>query len=545
MEAIRLFFKSYWRIILSLAAAGVFFFIAHHLLYIVLTVSSQIKITAEIDHPDIFQVYFSGIDNRALFEEDNSFRSAQVPENRKSEVKIRMNDASVRNVRIDPGDKPGTVKIYEMTVSSHFSEPRVIGPEELMHFFRPGKADVSISLEKDYLKVVSREDDPYLIGTGSLVIINPVLPNTVAILFTVLFCVLFYRFDFSSFPAFYDIRRKKPSIGSNIDALDGLRGLAAMMVVAEHTYGTVNGIGITGVWLFMTLSGFLIARPLVQNPEKALSFVYWKNFFIRRFKRIAPIYYAYITVVFVVPGHFDEALRHFFFLQGDGVLWVINQEIVFYLLTPFIMLVNVVLFRGRAWPIMIHLTLLMFLSYYFAGPSVFSMYGMNHQPLRLYIGIFLAGIIFSYLYYGVFQYSGLAGKLPASNVRFLSWLGMAILIGFMLGSTGKMWGGNMIWSIVYDQWFGIAAALLIFCVAASRNFALGKVLGFFPMRAIGLVSLSMYIIHPLLIQVIRKGASHYYGLSVSGLSLFVFTLLATYMVSCMTYTYIERPFTRI
>ena len=318
-----------------------------------------------------------------------------------------------------------------------------------------------------------------------------------------------------------------------------------MMVVAEHTYGEVKGLGLTGVWLFMALSGFLIARPLVQHPEKSLSFVFWKNFFIRRFKRIAPLYYAYIIVVFVIAGRFDEALRHFFFLQGDGVLWVINQEIVFYLITPFIMLANALLYRGRVWPIVINLTLLMFLSYYFFGPGVFSMYGMNHQPLRLYIGIFLAGMIFSYLYYGIFEFSNFAGKWNDRSSRILSWLGIAILIGFMLGSTGKIWGINMIWSIAYDQWFGIAAGLFIFCTVASRKSVLAKILSFLPMRAIGLVSLSMYILHPLLIQIILKGANHYYGLSINDLSLFIGTLLATYVVSCVTYVYIERPFTRM
>ena len=544
MEAIRLFLKSYLRIILSLAAAGVFLFVVHHLILAVITASSRVIITAELDHPDTFQLYYSNSDRHPFFSEKDSFKSDPVQANVKADALIRLHNASVRNVRLDPGNSPGTVKIFKVTVLSRFAKPRDMGPEELMRFFRPGKDDVQVFLEKGYLKVVSRLEDPSLLGAGPLVEVNPWLPKGMAVIFSVLVFALLYRFDFASFPSFHDVLQKKPSIGSNIDALDGLRGLAAVIIVADHTYGMVVGIGAIGVWLFMTLSGFLIARPFVLQPQRALSLPFWEKFFIRRFKRIVPLYYAYITVVFLIPGEFDNAFRHYFFLQGNGVLWVINQEMVFYLLTPFFMLANCLLFRGKVWPIIVNLTLLMFLSYYFVGPSVFAMYGMNHQALRLYVGIFLAGMIFSYLYYGVYEPSEFARKGKERHGRILSWLGLAILMGFMLGTTGRMWGVSMVWGIAYDQWFGIASGLFIFCIVAARNTQLDKMLAFLPLRAIGLVSFSIYILHPLVMQVVRKGINLYFGLSLNDLPLFVCTLFATYIASCITYVYIERPFTR-
>jgi len=544
VEAIRLFIRSYARVILSLAAAGVFFFVVQHLILAVITSSSRVIITAELEQADSFQIYFSNSLKDAVFREEDSVRSKEVPAGKKTEVLIRLGDSSVRTVRLDPGNLPGTVKLHEMKVLSHFAKPRVMGPEELYRFFRPGKDDVRISLEKDHLVIVAGEEDPSLIGAGPLVNINPLLPNGMAVVFTILFFGLFYRFDFASYPAFHDILQKKPTTGSNIDALDGLRGLAAVIIVADHTYGMVVGIGAIGVWLFMTLSGFLIARPFVLQPQRALSFSFWENFFIRRVKRIVPLYYAYITAIFLIPGRFDEAFRHYFFLQGDGVLWVINQEMVFYLLTPFIMLANTLLFRGKVWPIMVNLTLLMFLSYYMIGPSVFAMYGMNHQALRLYVGIFLAGMIFAYLYYGVYEPSAFARQRVERNSKVFSWIGIALLVGFMLGTTGRMWGVSMVWGIAYDQWFGIAAGLFIFSIVATRNTLLARMLSFMPLRAIGLVSFSMYILHPLVMLVIRKGINQYYGISLNDLPLFFCTLTATYIASCVTYVYIERPFTR-
>ena len=536
--------KSRLRLILSLAAAGVFFFVVQHLLLTVITASSRVIINAELDHPDTFQVYSSNSDRHPSFREQDSYKSEPVPAKTRTEALLRLHNASVRQVRLDPGNSPGTVKIFKITVLSHFAKPREMGPAELQQFFRPGREDVQLSLEGDYLKIVSQQEDPALFGAGSLVQINPLLPRAMAVVFTLLVFTLLYRFDFAAYPAFHDVLQKKPTIGANIDALDGLRGLAAVIIVADHTYGMVVGIGAIGVWLFMTLSGFLIARPFVLQPQRALSLSFWENFFIRRVKRIVPLYYAYITVVFLIPGEFDDAFRHFFFLQGNGVLWVINQEMVFYLLTPFIMLVNCLLFRGRVWPIVLNLTLLMFLSYYLISPSVFAMYGMNHQPLRLYVGIFMAGIIFAYLYYGVYEPSAFARNGQERHRRILSWLGLAILVGFLLGTTGRMWGVSMVWGIAYDQWFGIAAGIFIFCIVAAQNTPLNKLLALLPFRAIGLVSFSIYILHPLVMQVIRKGIDLYFGLSLNDLPLFVCTLTATYLAACITYTYIERPFTR-
>ena len=536
--------KSRGQSLLTVAVALVCFLLVQHIAIAVMTSAYRLYIIAEIDHPDIFQLYYNNSKKQGDFKEKDSERSQFVNAGEKTKVKIRLADSSVLSVRLDTGNEPGIVKIYRMEVHSHFVKPRVLLPSDIDTMFKSGKDDVMVNLEKDHVSIISQNEDPYIIGTEPLVKINAVLPNAIAFLFSCVVSILFYRFDFATFPPFYDILRKKPTTGINIDALDGLRGLAAVIIVADHTYGFIMGIGAIGVWLFMTLSGFLLARPFIQQPERCLSLAFWEKFFIRRIKRIIPLYYAYLTVVYVVPGRFDEAFRHFFFLQGDGVLWVINQEIVFYLMVPFIMMANYFLFRGKVWPIVLNLVILMFLSYYMVGPSVFSMYGMNHQPLRLYVGIFLAGIIFSYLYYGVYEPAEWSIKKSNTINTYFSMLGIAILIGFMLFTTGRVWGKTMVWGIAYDQWFGIASGMFIFCIVASRNTTLERILAFLPLRAIGLVSFSMYILHPMVVILIRQGSSYYFGISLVDLPLFFCTVASTYLVSCVTYAYIERPFTR-
>lgn len=64
----------------------------------------------------------------------------------------------------------------------------------------------------------------------------------------------------------------------------------------------------------------------------------------------------------------------------------------------------------------------------------------------------------------------------------------------------------------------------------------------FPLRAIGLVSFSLYIFHPLILNINRKVMEFYTGCSISGFPLFLSALIAGYIVVGFTYTHIERLF---
>ncbi len=99
--------------------------------------------------------------------------------------------------------------------------------------------------------------------------------------------------------------------GSRYPTLDGVRGLAILMVVL-HNFSVVDdplpGIagrllfaGISGGWagvtLFFVLSGFLITGILLDSQHEPGHF---RRFYLRRTLRIAPLYYAVLLVAFVV-----------------------------------------------------------------------------------------------------------------------------------------------------------------------------------------------------------------------------------------------------
>ncbi|WP_446010074.1 acyltransferase family protein [Candidatus Electrothrix sp.] len=299
------------------------------------------------------------------------------------------------------------------------------------------------------------------------------------------------------------------------------------------------------VWLFMSLSGFLLARPFVLHPERAKSAQYWGSFFRRRLQRILPVYYLYLIIVLIFHFRFDVAFRHFFFLQGDGHLWVVPQEMLFYLLVPLIMLLNLFFFRSRPWLIVLHLIILMLLANRFLTSEVFALYGMRDQPIRPFLGIFLGGCIASYCYYGLYRSyePRLSSAWRKRTENFFALCGIALLLFFLLCSTKRLWGGQRVLAQEYFAWFGVAAAGLLFSILASKERGgINKLLSWLPLRAISVVSFSLYIFHPLVLNCLRQEMKYYTEGELTGFALFASTLLVSYGLACWTYTYIEQPF---
>ncbi len=98
----------------------------------------------------------------------------------------------------------------------------------------------------------------------------------------------------------------------HISELDGLRGVAILMVLATHLVemhdlphptavtrliGLVAGLGWSGVDLFFALSGFLITGILLETRRRP---GYFAAFYARRTLRIFPLYYTFLLVVIAV-----------------------------------------------------------------------------------------------------------------------------------------------------------------------------------------------------------------------------------------------------
>ena len=150
-----------------------------------------------------------------------------------------------------------------------------------------------------------------------------------------------------------------------LPGIHGLRAMAALIVLFTHVGAIIQmmgyrppnisliellyNIGVTGVHLFFVLSAFSLANSTTLTPDGIAEYG------IKRFFRIAPLYYAMIIFQLIwrgpagVESHgIPEIFLNFVFLfnlapkLSTGIVyggWTIGVEMIFYAVLPFVLLV--------------------------------------------------------------------------------------------------------------------------------------------------------------------------------------------------------------
>lgn len=161
-----------------------------------------------------------------------------------------------------------------------------------------------------------------------------------------------------------------------LPVINGVRGICALGIVAYHIIQPMypppgpllwwgdhlifnrtfllNGERI--VDLFFLLSGFVLLLPYIQNKRAMETFGDVKDFYVRRARRLFPLYYVNIAVAFIFVGASAPQVWQFFrqlflyltftfhffkdtwFLPKNGVLWSLGVEVWLSVLFPFIVL---------------------------------------------------------------------------------------------------------------------------------------------------------------------------------------------------------------
>ena len=95
-----------------------------------------------------------------------------------------------------------------------------------------------------------------------------------------------------------------------IPYLDGLRGLAILLVSAGHIFYEyyIFKIGWVGLNLFFILSGYLITQQLFQFKEHSTK-NYFRNFYGRRILRIFPLYYGVLMLFLILLPFLFQSCR--------------------------------------------------------------------------------------------------------------------------------------------------------------------------------------------------------------------------------------------
>ena len=319
-----------------------------------------------------------------------------------------------------------------------------------------------------------------------------------------------------------------PDERSRIPGMAGMRGLAVLLVFYVHAHdnlgfllkeGTrlqqasffLGQIGHIGVDIFFLLSGYLIYSAAIK-PSLRLG-----RFWLRRIERIYPAFFAvfllYAILSLVLPGRskFPEdsyqlailLMGNLFLLAGlfpiepvITVTWSLSFEIFYYLTIPLLIIATGMRSWPRSWRITFFLGLALLFSLLFYGPLYRPGYW---TPARLMM--FVAGIIlFEHLSAassraptkpGIWKDFAVAGIFLAALPIFF-WLYDQ---GVRTESTTEMA------TILLTKVALLAASTYLLCAHCfTRAGSLHRVFEWAPIRWLGNMSYSYYLIHALAVH---------------------------------------------
>jgi peptidoglycan/LPS O-acetylase OafA/YrhL len=315
--------------------------------------------------------------------------------------------------------------------------------------------------------------------------------------------------------------------------LDGIRGLALLFVLVFHlsldgpknSFQYIADLGWCGVDLFFVLSGFLITGILIDAKG---SDRYFREFFERRLRRIAPLYYVTVAVIFwfalplarrlgspapwtAIPSGeqiwfwLPLANLHsaFGFFQGEpiGHFWSLAVEEQFYLVWPLVIFVCSRNALIRISGVLIALSFILrnlplFLYVQFAWPQFLYRMTPFHMD-GLAVGALIAALL----------------RSPAPAHRIKRFAAPALGISFVLTAILILFTHQTDITDRSMVRFGYSAFAITsgFLILFARLYSgsphvLAGFLRLAPLRSFGKYSYAIYVLHPLFAAQLRDAA---------------------------------------
>lgn len=293
----------------------------------------------------------------------------------------------------------------------------------------------------------------------------------------------------------------------HILGFDGIRAIAVLAVIWDHTYFSWEGLpisrrGFLGVDLFFVLSGFLITWLLLVERAKNGSISLLK-FYIRRTLRIFPLYFAVIGALaayfFLAPetstqreAFLRELPYHLTYTSNwivpssmMGITWSLSTEEQFYLVWPllFVLLAS----QAARMSILVLLVSANQLVNFRLLDGWFSRVGFPYASLEIVQCTFtplLLGVIAAHLVHD--QY------LRRFVERYVSsgYVAVASLTVFLLAANwaGEIRGAPRL--VVH-----VSATILLVWVFVNRKHAAVQILEAKPLAYVGAISYGIYLLH--------------------------------------------------
>ena len=333
--------------------------------------------------------------------------------------------------------------------------------------------------------------------------------------------------------------------------IDAIRGYAILGVVIVHCFmgdkgifgSNILGIGAKGVQLFYIASAYTLLLSWNNRKKENRPSL---NFFIRRFFRIAPMFWLAILFWLIytkneiyTPGYdyryydYKSIIAHFLFLHGfspfwqDSLVpggWSVGVEFIFYFLCPFLF-TRINNLKKAFWAYLFALYIgyicIIILKKFPLIPYQNTYDGYLYGFFISQANVFMFGFILFYL-----------NRLIKLKYLLYLLIGLLpLLISYLNGFKSGI-ENNILITILFGCFF---------IIIQKPNYSF---LQFFFIRYLGKLSYSIYLIHFVVLALFEKFHFKYF---ISNISLnysirFMFVLIISIIISNFSYKYIEQPF---
>jgi peptidoglycan/LPS O-acetylase OafA/YrhL len=368
------------------------------------------------------------------------------------------------------------------------------------------------------------------------------------------------------------------SLSKRIPELDGFRGIAVALAVFYHyirvpiisgqprfyeQFDVSTRLVRAGLEMFFILSGFLIGGILLDASSSPN---YFKTFYIRRFCRIMPVYYAFLvlmTIAYAVVPWWPYPKPAFSFFWGNmpwysyftftqnfwmakwntlgasivSITWSLAVEEQFYLILP--MIIRYV--RRPALPyvfvsgIVLAPIIRLFLAYRFPG-NLYSTYTL--LPCRM--DSLCLGALCAYLFRDPVKWNWLV-----TNRKTLWWMVLGLMAGMpLLNNKGVPF--TPLWLLVGLGWMSFCFTLLMLLALTNPGGRLSRVMRLSWFTGLGEIGYGVYLFHlAVYCAVVVTLTGHGWTLnSWEDLGATSLAFLVTLGVAKLSWRYFEKPIVR-
>lgn len=327
--------------------------------------------------------------------------------------------------------------------------------------------------------------------------------------------------------------------------IDGLRGVAVLLVLVFHfDFFNIGKAGFIGVDIFFVISGYLISKIIWSGIDAgAFSF---RQFYIRRIRRLAPPLFATFTLTVVVgavvllPQELNSLAKegiaaliylsniyywrtlNYFGLQVGGSFflhtWSLAVEEQFYLFFPILLFVLHRIFPNRRVSAILICTLTSFILNLIMieiKPEA-TFYLLPTRAWELLFGSIIAVVEI---------------RMPKSSAfKLIAGFGAVALLAFALFSYNPTTPFPGMFALL-----PVLSASLLLYAGNDQDEVFGRALTFAPLRFVGVISYSLYLVHwPIKV---------FLPLLVFDYSLFwkIAGFLLSFLLATLMYLFVERP----